>query len=301
MARRTHLRGRRWAVILAGGEGNRLAQYTESRFGERRPKQYCAFQGDETMFELTQRRAADLVGRDRLVSVIGRGHARYLGLGRRPGLSGLILEQPQERDTAAGVFLPLCSILAYDPEAAVVIFPSDHFVRPYGLFLECMETALQAAERLPGRLVLAGAAARSPETEYGWIEPGPRLAETPVRAVLSFHEKPDERKAALLQAGGCLWNTFIIAAKAKTLWDIGAALEPGLVERFELLRRAVGHPQEAEVLASVYGDMPRVNFSSGLLERCPERAAVLTLRGVEWSDWGRAERIEETLSALIPR
>ncbi len=291
--------GERWAIVLAGGEGRRLSPLTLLRFGEHRPKQYCAFLGRRSMFEHTMSRAVSLVGGQRVVTVIGRGHMRFLD--SRESLSGYLVEQPCDRDTAAGIFLPLTYVLAYDPEATVAIFPSDHFVNPNLAFLRCMERALELAERPSGWVVLASAVADRPEVEYGWIqsgEPAPEADGLGARRVLQFHEKPDARRAAEFLSAGFFWNTFNMAVKAKALWELGRERQPELVERFERLRRAIGSAEEARALAEIYEDMPRVNFSKGLLERCAERTLALPMTGVQWSDWGRPERIEATLASL---
>lgn len=66
----------------------------------------------------------------------------------------------------------------------------------------------------------------------------------------------------------------------------------------EALRRAVDTRYEPAVLEWVYQGLARSNFSRDVLEKAAARALVLPLRGVDWSDWGRPERIEHTLSRL---
>lgn len=293
-------KGGRWAIILSGGEGDRLRAFTISRFGEHRPKQYCAFLGERTMFDHTLRRAVEAVGRRRIVTVIGRGHGRFL-YPRRSELCGFVLEQPRNCDTAAGILLPLTTVLAYDPDATVMIFPSDHYIRPNAAFHQSMSSAAALAERLEDRLVLAAAVADEPETEYGWIQPGRlvnRCGTSQARQVLAFHEKPAAHDARRFFADGCLWNTFIMAARARVIWDLAAAHHPALMERFAVLRKVVGGPRESAVLGDIYKEMPQVNFSRGILERATERSVVMPMEGVEWNDWGRPERIERTLESL---
>ena len=70
---------------------------------------------------------------------------------------------------------------------------------------------------------------------------------------------------------------------------------------FERLSRAVGGPHETTVLKSMYEDMPVKSFSSDLLQRVPERLAIVELNGVLWSDWGKPERIAETLRRIDRR
>ena len=300
MTRRPLSYGERWAIILAGGEGTRLSRLTISRYGEHRPKQYCSFLGSATMFDHTVRRAVGLVGRQRVVTVIGKGHLRYLD--PRAQLSGYVVEQPLNCDTAPGVFLPLAYVLAYDPDATVVIFPSDHFIRPNERFLACMARAARIVERAQDKLVLASAVADEPETEYGWIQPGDLVcddvADGDARRVLQFHEKPSALEAETFFASGFLWNTFNMAVKAQTLWELGRAFHPEMIERFERLIEAIGTSRESAALAHAYERMPTVNFSKAILERAVDQTLVLPMRGVEWSDWGRPERIAQTLERV---
>jgi mannose-1-phosphate guanylyltransferase len=280
---------------LAGGEGVRLSQFVLDRFGERRPKQYCSFIGERSMLEHTWERAVRIAGADRVVTVIGRGHGRYFEAARAP-LSGLLVEQPANLDTAPGIFLPLSYIMAHDPEATVLVFPSDHFIEPNDVFASYMEEAAELAERMSGRVILTAAAADHPETEYGWIQPGATPAGCGRAAsVLKFHEKPDARAAGEFFRRGYLWNTFNMAVKAKTLWALGWEHLPGIMDGFEALRAVIGLPEETAVLQAIYGFTEPKNFSTGILEKAIGETLVLSMDEIHWSDWGRPERIEETI------
>ena len=213
-------------------------------------------------------------------------------------MPGRVIEQPANRDTAAGILLPLTYVMAENPEATVAIFPSDHYIAPNARFMAHVDRAYLLAERLGNMIVLLGAVPDGPEPDYGWIQPDHELragAGSGVRLVRRFREKPSPGEAATFHRDGYLWNTFIMFAKAKALWTLAGERLPELRARFDDLLRSVGTDAEPSVLARIYGDMPSANFSTRILEACADRTLVATLEGVDWSDWGRPERIEETL------
>ncbi len=290
-----------WSIVLAGGEGERVRPLVQSWLGRHKPKQYCTFVGTRSMFQHTLHRAAKLTTPDRMVTVVAHGHgsepwAQFDGV---PGIK--VLRQPQNRDTAAGIFLPLAYIRAGDPEATVVLYPSDHFVYPEDRFLEVVQVALQAAERPPWRLVLLGVQPDRLELEYGWIQPGATLHQSAsghVRAVQAFLEKPDVIQASRAMDSGAVWNTLILAAKLQKLWELGWQCFPEMMPLFERLCEAIGGPEEGKVLDAIYRVMPARNFSSELLQQVPEHVAMIQLDGVLWSDWGKPERIVETLRKI---
>jgi mannose-1-phosphate guanylyltransferase len=207
---------------------------------------------------------------------------------------GTVLLQPKNVDTAAGIFLPLTFILARDPEATVVVYPSDHFISPESSFLMAVDQAVRESYSLGGRPVLLAARPDNLDLEYGWIQPGQVLDQTgtaDIRAVEKFIEKPDEATAREARTTGSLWNTMVIAAKGKQLWSVGWKCLPDMMPRFERLKLAIDTADELRVLDAVYEAMPRWNFSSHLLQCASERLAVMEMRDVLWSDWGNPERI----------
>jgi mannose-1-phosphate guanylyltransferase len=290
-----------WSIILAGGEGKRMTSMVHRWMGRPIPKQYCAFVGTRSMFQHTLDRATRLTPPNRIVTVVAHSH-RPEGLAQLDGRGGsMILFQPANRDTAAGVFLPLTYIRARDPQATVVLYPSDHFVYPEDRFLEVVRRAVRIAESRPDRVVMLGVAPDRLELDYGWIQLGQSIADLPdgpVRAVRSFLEKPNAAQADAALRTGALWNTLVFAANIDLLWTLGWQCVPDMMPLFERLSEAIGGPEEGRVLEAIYRDIPAKNFSSDLLQRVPEKLAVIELTGVLWSDWGKPERIAETLRRI---
>lgn len=287
----------RWGIVLAGGEGERLKPLIRQWLGQETPKQFCALTSDRTLLEETLERVSGLVPPERLVTVIGREHGKYMnGCAAR---AGRLITQPAGRETAPGIFLPAAHIMRADPSATVLIFPSDHYISSGAAFSACVDKAAALAERRQDKIVLLGAVPDGPEEDYGWIEPegaGPEAGGA--LSVSRFREKPDGREAAAMYAQGCLWNTMVMAVKIKTLWAMGRACLPEMMEHFDALLPALGTARETDALAEAYRRLGSYNFSRDIVEQLPRRALVLPMTGVEWSDLGRPARILEIMERL---
>lgn len=296
-----------WPIVLAGGEGRRMQSFIRTWLGEERPKQYCTFVGRRSMLSHTWDRARAIARPAHVVTILGRGHRRFVA-GMEEPPPGTVIEQPADRGTAPGVFLPAAFVAARDPSATVVVMPSDHFIHSAAEFTSLVETACRQAAEQPGRLVMLGATPLWPETDFGWILPGPRQPSLPLQPVGGFEEKPDRDRAERLFARGGLWNTMIVATRVDTLWQLGQRLLPEMMRPFDALvrdlRPVLGKRSStgvARAISRAYHRMPDADFSRDLVQRCPEAALVLPLGNVEWSDWGRPERVTESLRRLGKR
>ena len=316
MARLTAARSAPWATVLAGGEGTRMQPLIRNWLGHDRPKQYCTFVGARSMLQHTLDRVRDLVPREKTLTVIGGNHRSFLEQALGAQAPGRVIEQPVSRGTAPGVFLPASQIMEEDPEATVLILPSDHFIHPTERFVHHIRFASLLVDQFKDYLVLLGAAPDGPETDYGWIVPGQRrrawashrFVPDPSE-VACFHEKPTKKEAMRLHASGGLWNTMIAVVRVRTLWRLGWQHLPDMMRRFETLRqviRAVREermPREHQALAveHVYAHLEPADFSRQLLERSADSLLALAMNGVDWSDWGRPERLVGTLARIGKR
>lgn len=285
--------GRLWAIILAAGEGRRLAALTRAWHGQPRPKQFARLGSARSMVQETMDRVAFLVPPERTVVVVGESHELLARaqLGEYEGID-LVL-QPRNLETGPGVLLPLARILATDPGATAAVFPSDHHVCKPGLFLESVERAAASSRSITfARLTLLGIVPDDAEPEYGWILPGAEI--DPDRApgiceVLGFVEKPRPPVARRLAASGALWNSFVFVGAVRTLW---LTAETHLPEQAALFRRYLsnmGGPGERGLLRQLYAHMNAANFSRDVLEKA-QNLAVLPVEGTGWSDRGVPER-----------
>ena len=289
---------KRWAVVLAGGDGQRMEAFIRRWLGHPRPKQYCAFSGGRTMLEHTLDRARSVVSSARILTVINTDHRRYVEQPRRLEVPGRIIEQPRRCDTGPGVFLPLTQVMAQDPDALVAIMPSDHFIHPQERFSALLNEAYHLAADLPEQVVLLSARPDSAEPDYGWISPGKGIAGRGAMLVERFKEKPKTAEALELHRRGGLWNTMIMVARVSALWEIARRSQPAMLARFDALRPWMGRPEQAEAVALAYRSMECVNFSRDIVEPAAGSMVAMPMDGVHWSDWGRPQRIAETLARI---
>ncbi len=288
-----------WSIVLAGGEEKRLSPMIKQWLGEERPIQYCTFTGTRSMLQHTVDRADCIAAAEQRVTVVG-GHHEKEATRQLQGRGGRLVLQPANRDTAAGIYLPLTYVRAMDPDATVAIYPSDHFIHPEEVFVEAVRHAALTVELLENRLMLLGIRPDEKEFEYGHIKLGHQLGRYGDHALWTvgqFLMKPDPRAVQAL-GGNILWNSMIIVAKVEALWMLGMKVLPSMMRLFETFQPAIGSSRELQVLARLYERMPVRSFSSDLLKRIPEQVTALEVSGVLWSDWGRSERIIENLRRI---
>ena len=285
-----------WAVVLAGGEGRRMAPLTRSLYGHALPKQFAALDGERTLLQQTMDRIAPLVPPQRTVVVVSQAHESLARRQLRGYPSVLVVAQPQDRGTAPGVLLPLSYVRASHRGAQVVVLPSDHYVRRPRVLLEAVVQALKAAESARSGIALVGATADRPATDLGWIVPeaaAPRSTPSAF-AVARFVEKPPQSEAnALLKEGG-LWSTMIIAGRVERLWREFRRHLPKQTQQFERYSRRLGASRARELLESAYRRLAPADFSQSFLQAV-RGLSVVPMRDAGWSDCGTPARLFECL------
>ncbi len=209
-------------VLLCGGSGSRLWPLSRKSY----PKQFVSLIGDQTLFQAS---ASRLAGFDKPLIVTGSDFRfivteQLAAIGIDPGA---ILLEPTGRNTAPAVLAAALYLHAQDPEAMMLVCPSDHLIPDADSFLAATQTALEVA--LEGQLVTFGIAPTHAETGYGYLELAGPTDGAPV-ALKRFVEKPDAETAARLVASGThMWNAGIFIFKAAAILEAFKAHAPGLM------------------------------------------------------------------------
>jgi mannose-1-phosphate guanylyltransferase len=280
-----------WAVVLAGGDGTRLQTLTRLISGDERPKQFCPILGGKSLLTHTLDRLGPMFRRDRTVCVVARGHQRFYRDEIEENDPVRSIVQPMNRGTGVGIAVALLRILRLDPEAIVAFFPSDHYYADNDAFASAVGTALGMATGHPHSLILIGAEADGPEIEYGWIEPGRVLVDSPtarLQRVQRFWEKPILRRARILLRRACLWNTFVTIGWACAFLELLQSTIPEVLGTLE--PAAAGGD-----LGLAYRDVHPVDLSREVLAVQPQRLLVLRDAASGWADFGTPARVINTL------
>ncbi|WP_230482091.1 mannose-1-phosphate guanylyltransferase/mannose-6-phosphate isomerase [Sphingomonas sp. Leaf21] len=264
-------------VILSGGSGTRLWPMSKPEM----PKQLLALTSDETMLQLTARRAHS-DGFAAPIVVAGQRHAdlveaQLTDAGTPP--QALILE-PLARNTAPAIAL---AALAAKPEEVLLVMPSDHVIADLDAFHAAIRAALPMVAK--GWLATFGITPDAPETGYGWIQVGDAIAPG-VHQVARFVEKPRlERAEAMLAQGGFAWNGGIFLFRADRYLEELGQHAPEMLIAAEKAMKAARHdgkrivPDEAEFAAC-----PSDSIDYAVMERADRVAVVPVAMG--WSDVG---------------
>lgn len=286
-----------WTIVLAGGEGTRLRSLTRALHGTDLPKQFATIQGRRSLLETTLDRAHPWSAPERTLVVVAEDRMD-LARSHVPDPRVDLVAQPKNFGTGPGILLPLARVVAMDPDAHVVILPSDHFVRDEEPFAASVRAA-DAVSRAGRSVVLVGAVADRAETQYGWIRTAPERTRGHL-GVAGFREKPSLPEAERLLEEGALWNTFIMVGPALGIWALARKHLPEQSSLFEAYERAVGTERERQVLAGTYQRLAQADFCRNVLEKA-EGVAVVPLLPCGWSDWGTPARVFRSLEGSPDR
>ena len=286
----------RWGVILAGGDGTRLQPLTHLACGDNRPKQFCPLLGGKTLLAHTRKRISRAIDPDRVLFVLTKKHEPFYRseLDCVPEIQKIV--QPHNQGTLPAILWSLLRLFHADKRALVAFFPCDHYFANEDAFLSTIERTFDFLDERRNSVILLGAGAERPETEYGWIEPEAAAGTTSFAPVRRFWEKPPLNTAAELLAQGCLWNTFVMIGSAYAFLEMIRLAAPVLFETFNMALRSSELEAEEQKMQFVYDGLDSSDFSREVLALSTERLLVTSCGEVGWSDLGEPGRFIAALT-----
>lgn len=270
-------------VLLSGGSGTRLWPLSRAQA----PKQLMALVSDRSMLQETALRVADPALFDSLFCLCNDEHRFAVAeqLSAIGAFANPLLLEPEGRNTAPAAAVATLAAAERDPEALVLLLASDHAIADVAAFHAALRTGVTAARA--GRIVTFGIRPDAPETGYGYIALGDELAAAPgSHAVARFIEKPDAaRAAAMIAAGGHVWNGGIFMFRADVMLAEFERLEPELLAACRAALAATAADGDFRRLdAAAFGRARKVSLDYAIMEHTALAAVVPVAMG--WSDVG---------------
>jgi mannose-1-phosphate guanylyltransferase len=293
-------------LILSGGAGTRL--WPLSR--EATPKPFMPLPDGETLLGKTARRALDLPGVVRLLTVTNRDYYFntkdvYASVDIEPAGGTTFLLEPFGRNTAPAIALgALFAESQGFGNAVLLVLPADHLIRDSRAFAAAVARAAALAQK--GMLVTFGIAPTHAETGFGYIECGEPIrpmdpGEPPAFRVRRFVEKPPLLTAReYLAAGNYVWNSGMFAFTPSAIVDALARHAPGVLAATRPLANsfaASGTSKMLEVDTAMFAAVPDISIDYAVMEPAAAAGEVAVVRGgFDWSDIGSWQAV----AALTP-
>ena len=275
-----------YPVILCGGSGTRLWPLSRKSF----PKQFVSLVGDETLYQASARRmTGSLNGADFQAPIImTNSDFRFVVVEQLQEIGidpGAVIIEPSARNTAPAVLAAALHAQAQDPDALVLIAPSDHVMSDPASFHAAIDAGLDAAAE--GNLVTFGIKPSKPETGFGYLKLANQLDGTGSAVALdAFVEKPDlERAVEMVADGSYLWNASIVLFRAK---DIVEAFKAHAATMAKLVSSAVDQAHAdlgfLRLAEQPWNEIEDISIDFAVMEKATN-LSVVPYAGM-WSDLG---------------
>lgn len=265
---------------MAGGIGSRFwpASRTE------RPKQFLDILGvGKSLIRLTFERFLKLCPAQNIYIVTNKQYADLVKEHLPEIEDHQILTEPSRNNTAPCIAYTAFKLHALDPQANMVVAPSDHIILQEGQFLDTVKSGLEFADQNDALLTL-GIQPSRPDTGYGYIEVAPAHTGD-IRPVSAFKEKPDRPTAkTYLAAGNYFWNAGIFIWKAS---HVLAAFERHAPEIHRILAAGAAQYNTADEQAFIdkaYPTTPSISVDYAIMEHAENVYTIPSDFG--WSDLG---------------
>ena len=270
-----------YVAIMAGGVGSRF--WPSSR--ESLPKQFLDILGiGKSLIQLTAERFQNIVPPENILVLTNKA---YVGLVQEhlPQIpKGNIIAEPSRNNTAPCNALLALKIIEKDPEATLVVVPSDHVILKETFFLENITKAVAFASE-NGSLVTLSIEPTRPDTGYGYIEVGDEDGIDGIKKVKQFKEKPDvETAKKYLEAGTFSWNAGIFVWKASVIINAFNQNAKGIIEVLSEDLSKLNTTEEQDYIDRVYPNTERISIDYAILERTDKLYTISC--DIGWSDLG---------------
>jgi len=278
-----------FAILMAGGVGSRFWPVSTSEF----PKQFHDMLGTgETLIQKTFSRLSKLIPAENIFILTNEKY-NDLVLAQLPEVKQeQVLLEPAMRNTAPCILYASLKIKKINPDAVMVVAPSDHWIEDEGAFINDLQVAFDFCEK-DNALMTLGIQPTFPNTGFGYIEYD-KSDENPIKKVSQFREKPDyETAKEFLKSGNFLWNAGIFIWSVKSIIQAFEVFQPQLYSLFMKGFENYNSDLEKVFIEENYADAENISIDYAVMEKASN---VFVLPATfDWNDLGTWGSLYEKL------
>lgn len=283
-----------YCVIMSGGIGSRFWPLSRAS----KPKQFLDFFGNgSSLLQMTVKRFAKLIPEENIYIVTNKRYAQLVKEQFPSFRDEQILLEPVRRNTAPCIAYAAYHIKAVNPQANIIVAPSDHLIQKEDEFLSDISKGIEFV-RQNDALVTLGVKPSRPETAYGYIQSGDEGIGDFIK-VKTFMEKPNYELATVFcsseefywNSGIFLWNVDSILTAIRTYLPTISSCFEGDIKKFNV-------PEEVALVEEYFPDCPNISIDYGVMEKA-DNVYVL---GVDfgWADLGTWGSVFDIASRRAP-
>lgn len=279
-----------YCVIMGGGIGSRFWPFSR----EARPKQFLDFFGTgRSLLQMTVDRFKRILPLENIFIVTNNEYAQMVQEELPELKPNQILLEPMRRNTAPCIAFATYHINSFNPEANIVVAPSDHLILKEDEFLSIIQNAYKFVSK-HNTLLTLGIKPSRPETGYGYIQMSEEKLDG-VNKVKVFTEKPNlELAKVFFESGEFLWNSGIFIWNNKTILSALREYLPEITSCFDRGIDTFGTEKEKAFIDENFPFCPNISIDYGIMEKATN--VYVQAADFGWSDlgtWGSLYEISE--------
>jgi len=270
-----------YVAIMAGGIGSRFWPMSRTGF----PKQFLdILNTGKTLIQATYDRFASFIPEENIYVVTSQEYTSIVEKQLPRLKKENILGEPSRKNTAPCIAYISFKLHQMDPEASLIVAPSDHAIENDAEFQRICNEALQFVNHLNAFITL-GIKPTYPNTGYGYIQFEPMPVSKDVYKVKTFTEKPNlDLAKTFLSSGEFLWNAGIFVWQVKNILTAFEKYLPEMYEVFMAEKDKFNTPAEKDALKEIYPLCTNISIDVGIMEKASNVYLIPSSFG--WSDLG---------------
>lgn len=269
-----------YAILMAGGVGSRFWPVSTQNF----PKQFHDMLGTgETLIQKTFQRLSYLIPKENIFILTNERYNDLVFEQLPEVTSRQVVLEPAMRNTAPCILYAALKIQKENPNALMIVAPSDHWIEDEQAFSDNVQQAFNFCSE-NNALMTLGIQPTFPNTGYGYIEFN-KTSTSNIKSVNQFREKPDYQTAKhFIAQGNFLWNAGIFMWSAKSVVEAFKTNQPELFALFEQGVSSYNTESETAFIEENYAKAENISVDYAIMEN--SQNVYVIPANFDWNDLG---------------